>query len=113
MYNQHMKRYHDSQNRIAVLTNPRWGWWCKHRDWNLVFDPNLIELLLANQKQQIKALVPEWKHLVNELEVEWLRPGDLFRIEEYRGTEMVTVLVRGRTLTTGSNLDMDKQWIEA
>jgi hypothetical protein len=108
-----MKRYCDSRNQIAVLTNPRWGWWLKHQDWNLVFDSTLVELILSGQKQQIKNLLPEWKHLVDELEIEWLQAGTLFRIEDYRGTEMVTVLVRGTAPVTGSNLDTDQQWIKA
>jgi hypothetical protein len=107
-----MERYYD-QGRVALLTNPRWGWWLKHQNWNLVFDPELIKLLLSNNKQKIKEIVPEWKHLVDELEVDWLQTGTLFRIEDYRGTEMITVLIRGTTLITGSNLDTDQIWVEA
>jgi hypothetical protein len=55
----------------------------------------------------------ELRRLVDELEIEWLEKGTKFRIEKYRGLEMVTVLVRGTSPTTGSMLDMDQEWIEA
>jgi hypothetical protein len=101
-------------NQVAVLTNPRWGWWSKHQDWNLVFDPVMIQLILSNKKDLIKPLLPvELRRLVDELEIEWLEKGTKFRIEKYRGLEMVTVLVRGTSPTTGSMLDMDQEWIEA
>jgi hypothetical protein len=108
-----MTRY-QRDNQVAVLTNPRWGWWLKHQDWNMVFNPVYVALVLNDQKEQLKAMVPaEYKRLVDELEIEWLDEGTKFCIEDYRGMEMVTVLIRGHSPTTGSELDLDKEWIEA
>ena len=88
-------------NRIAVLTNPNSGWYTQHKDLIRTFDPELVQKVLDGVGPP-------------GLEIEWLVPGDRFRIEIVDGKEVITVLVVGSVPITGSLMSAQKEfWLTA
>ena len=86
---------------VAVLYSPGhgagWSTWSddKFREF-LLHDEKLVELVETNQKNKIKEYVESvypGEHIycggADQLRVEWVSPGTLFRIEEYDGFESI------------------------
>ena len=96
LYNTSMDQY-IKDNKVAVLTNPRQGWWTVHHTWNLVFDPVIVADTLGGNRP--------------DMTVDWVTPGTLISIDWHdQYGEVVTILQRGHSPTTGSELDLDKSW---
>jgi hypothetical protein len=84
--------------RVAVLYSPGYGagWSTWNPDYpDMVFDPGLVDLVLADDKEKILAYVTlRWANIVvrsgiDDLEVEWVPEGVEFVIEEYDGAETI------------------------
>jgi hypothetical protein len=88
-------------NRVAVLTNPESGWFSNHQDLDKLFDPKLVQQVLDGTGPV-------------GLIVEWLVPGDQFRIEQFNGKEVVTVLIIGTNPITGQYISAQHEtWLTA
>ena len=85
--------------RVAVLYSPGYG--AGWSTWNpghpeMVFDPGLVDLVLAGNEEKILAyVVLKWPDAfmggVEDLKVEWLPEGTDFVIEEYDGAESIVI----------------------
>ena len=83
--------------RVAVVYSPGYG--AGWSTWNpdhpeMVFDPGLVDLVLAGNEEKILAYVTlKWPTAfmggVEDLQVDWLPEGTEFVIEEYDGAETV------------------------
>jgi hypothetical protein len=83
--------------RVAVVYSPGYG--AGWSTWNpgypeMVFDPGLVDLVLAGNKEKILAYITlKWTdaHMqgVDNLEVEWIAKGVDFIIDEYDGAETI------------------------
>jgi hypothetical protein len=95
-----MNRY-IKDNRVAVLTNPDAGWYTIHYDIDKLFDPDLVQQVLGGTGP-------------DGLMVEWVVPGDQFRIETFNGKEVVTVLIIGSNPITGQYISAQHEhWLTA
>jgi hypothetical protein len=98
-----VKKYYNESGEVAILYSPGYGagwssWASKHQEAYLIFDKSLVEAVLAGDREKAARLAKE--HFAGEsfytggaksLEVRWLKPGTLFRIDEYDGAESVEV----------------------
>jgi hypothetical protein len=85
--------------RVAVLYSSGYG--AGWSTWNpghpeMVFDPGLVDLVLAGNEEKILAYVTlKWPTAfmggVEDLRVEWLPEGTDFMIEEYDGAENIII----------------------
>jgi len=94
---------------VAVLYSPGYGagWYT----WNgantdCLFDPDIVALVLANRHDEIDDLAKtKWPDMYlggsENLKVEWVPVGSLFKIREYDGSERVEIM------------DIDDGWIQA
>ena len=83
--------------KVAVLYSPGYGsgWysWNKERP-ECLFDPNIVAMVEAGQHEQIEAYC-ETAHPdlysggAEQLKIEWLPVGTLFKIREYDGHETI------------------------
>ena len=83
--------------RVAVLYSPGYGagWSTWNPDYpEMVFDPGLVDLVLAGNEEKILAyVVLKWPTAfmggVEDLRVEWISEGTDFMIKEYDGAETI------------------------
>jgi hypothetical protein len=86
--------------KVAVLYSPGYGsgWYTWSAPVEAVFDPELVDAVLAADVR--KAIeIAERKYPdayigsnMNDMRVQWLPVGALFRIEEYDGAESIITL---------------------
>jgi len=95
-----MNRY-VKDNKVAVLTDPESGWYTIHHDSDKLFDPVLVQQVLDGKGP-------------NGLIVEWVVPGDQFRVEMFNGKEVVTVVIVGSSPITGQYIPAQHEhWLTA
>jgi hypothetical protein len=91
--------------QVAVLVSPGfgagWSTWCDYDDRKAVtFDPWIVDILLSDQYNRKEKIDRIYAHCavkypdmymggVNDLTVEWVPQGTLFRIAEYDGSETI------------------------
>ena len=91
--------------QVAVLVSPGfgagWSTWCEFDDRKAVtFDPWIVDILLSDQYNRKEKIDRIYAHCavkypdmymggVNDLTVEWVPQGTLFRIAEYDGSETI------------------------
>lgn len=80
---------------VAVLVSPGYGsgWYtCNHEE-DMLFDAGLVDLVLneADKDKWFDYAESKWPEAycggVEQLEVQWVPKGSIFRIEEYDGSE--------------------------
>ena len=87
---------------VAVLYSPGHGagwssWNIEYSTEELIFDPGLVDLVLAGKEQEEIAVYAtlKWPDAcllgLSELDVEWVPVGTKFQIGEYDGHESVNV----------------------
>ena len=90
---------HIKDGFVAVIFSPGFG--SGFHTWGApieaVFDPDLVEAILINDTQSVEKIIatkyPDFTYIKGtELDVEWVREGDKFRIDEYDGREEVVWL---------------------
>lgn len=96
-----VERYYDKDGRVAVLYSPGygagWSTWSTSRAEDLMFDRRIVELVLNNERAKITEsfmVSLGYDDIVycggaKQLEVEWLQPGTMFKIDEDRGNEQI------------------------
>ena len=94
---------------VAVLYSPGYGagWYSWHRKEELLFDPNIVQMVLEDRHDDIEDYIfskypnEEDPYIggAEELVVEWVPLGENFRIDEYDGAETVVLLSRENWLT--------------
>lgn len=105
------ERYINSEGLVGVMIAPRFG--AGFDTWNdipdLCFDKDVITMLLDNKPiQEIEDFVEEkYKHTgyvstigLSDVEVKWLKPGTQFFIEEYDGSESITLIENNPDIKT-------------
>ena len=93
---------------VAVLYSPGFG--AGWSTWNyddgldeaLLFHPSLVEMVRNNRQSEInedwlvKNLGEEFRNIycggAEQLEIKWLPKGTIFRVEEYHGSESITII---------------------
>lgn len=89
---------HVVDGRVAVLISPGFGdgwstWGPAELKEELLFDPGLVELVLANADvRRLEAYAKErWPEAylgrIDQLEVCWVPEGEPFDVDEYEGSE--------------------------
>ena len=85
--------------KVAVIISPGYG--AGWSTWNnvaygneLVFDPMLVDMILNNKKDEFETYIAmRYPDLYNtgfdELAVQWVPVGTVFRIHEYDGNESI------------------------
>ena len=94
---------------VAVLYSPGYGagWYSWHRKEELLFDPNIVHMVLEDRHDDIEdyvlGLYPNdvepYMGGADDLTVEWVPLGEKFRIDEYDGAESVVLASREDWLT--------------
>lgn len=93
-------RAYNDQGQIGVLVSHGYGagWYTWHYNEDLLFDPVVIRMVIDQEDHQ-KILdychrtygTEEYYGGIDGLEVHWLKPGTLFRIDEYDGAESLVL----------------------
>lgn len=88
--------------KVAVLVSPGFGagwstWSGKHRDWAL-FAPEVVNWVESGKNGDIDQIVKEalgeeyfYTGGARDLEIEWVEEGQLFIIDEYDGSESLSL----------------------
>lgn len=94
---------------VAVLYSPGYGagWYSWHRKEELLFDPNIVQMVLEDRKDDIEDYVmakypnedDPYMGGADDLQIEWVPLGEKFRIDEYDGAENVVLASRENWLT--------------
>lgn len=96
-------KVYNEQGEVAVLYSPGYGaGWSTWNNHDCLFTPEIVQLVLEEaSREKIAAKAEEifgddfyCGSALDTLTVEWLKPGTLFRIDEYDGYE--TVEIRSR-----------------
>lgn len=86
--------------KVAVLYSPGYGagWY----SWNtgqkdLVFDPEIATAILENDVEKAKTIASAkyptaYLGGLDDVKVEWLEEGTVFEIDEYDGSEHITLI---------------------
>ena len=89
--------------KVAVIYSPQHGagWYSWHNVIELMFDPGLVDLIERNAESDeieahCKSLFPEDATVpylggFDELVIEWIPEGSIFRIHEYDGAESIVL----------------------
>jgi hypothetical protein len=82
--------------KVAVLYSPGFGagWFTWHHIEELVYDPRVVHYVETGEKELITSYVEElypdvYCGGVDDLAIEWIKEGALFRINEYDGNESI------------------------
>jgi hypothetical protein len=92
-------------DKVAVLYSPDFGagWYSWHGIEELLYHPKIVELVENNQREKItKAFIAELLGIIDEdnmpyiggaedLTIKWLPVGTQFIIDEYDGSESITL----------------------
>lgn len=86
--------------KVAVLYSPGWGagWYSWNTEYEfLLFDRELVALVLEGKQDAAAELAKEkapdiYTGGADDLTVEWLPVGAVFKIDEYDGNESVSVV---------------------
>ena len=99
---------------VAVLYSPGYGagWYSWHRKEELLFDPNIVQMVLEDRKDDIEDYVlakypnedDPYIGAADDLTIEWVPVGEKFRIDEYDGAESVVLASRENWLTAKDRL---------
>ena len=92
------KKYND-KGEVAVLYSPGYGagWytWSTGEE-QALFDSRIVDLVLADKQDQIHeefmksiGLKGSYTGGAGQLQVEWIKKGTLFKIDEYDGSESI------------------------
>lgn len=94
---------------VAVLYSPGYGagWYSWHRKEELLFDPNIVQMVLEDRHDDIEDYVmglytnedQPYMGGADDLAVEWVPLGEKFRIDEYDGAESVVLASNENWLT--------------
>lgn len=99
-----VEKYVNEAGEVAVLCSPGYGagwstWVPEHYKNFMLFDKRLVELVIAYKRHKIPALVEslfpgEYVCTLghDQLEIEWMVPGSAFLVEEYDGSESITLM---------------------
>lgn len=101
---QEVKKY-IKDGKVAVLVSPGfgagWSTWDNENSDRLLYEPNIVEILLSDKNIREKNKLIEdyceanYKDFylggLEQLYVEWLPVGTAFRIHEYDGSESVEI----------------------
>ena len=84
--------------KVAVLYSPGYGagWFSWHNIEALVYDPRVVHYVETGEKELILSYVDEvypdvYCGGVEDLQIEWINEGTLFRINEYDGSESIEI----------------------
>jgi hypothetical protein len=84
--------------KVAVLYSPGFGagWFSWHHIEALVYDPRVVHYVETGEKELILSYVDEvypdiYCGGVEDLQIEWINEGTLFRINEYDGSESIEI----------------------
>ena len=84
--------------KVAVLYSPGFGagWFTWHHIEELVYDPRVVHYVETGEKELILSYVGEvypdvYCGGVDDLQIEWINEGTLFRINEYDGNESIEI----------------------
>jgi hypothetical protein len=103
-----MQKKIDDQGCVAVLVSHGYGagWYTWHREEALLYDPQIVDLVLAEAPQDEIMALCRLKYSdelyfggVGGLRVHWVPEGERFRIDEYDGLEHL-VLERNESWLT-------------
>jgi len=84
--------------KVAVLYSPDYGagWYSWHGQEELLYDPNIVHWMESNDREKITAYL-ELKYPdmylggLDDLRIQWLPEGTVFRIHEYDGNESIEI----------------------
>jgi len=92
--------------QVAVLVSPGFGagWYTWHFIDELVYDPSIVQWIETQELDKALAYVklkyPDaYVGGLEDLVVEWVPVGELFRIEEYDGSESLVLESEQRWMT--------------
>ena len=84
------------EGKVAVLYSPGFGagWTTWGAPDEMLFDPEVVELVEKSQHAQIESVLEArgfdfYMGGADQLRIEWVPVGTLFKIEEYDGSESV------------------------
>jgi hypothetical protein len=89
-------KYYNDKGEVGVLVSPGYGagWYSWNPDQpELLFDKDIVQAVLDGDKDKVEAVAEEkygdsiYIGGASNLIVVWLKPGTLFRIDEYDGAE--------------------------
>lgn len=88
----------ERDGKVAILYSPGygagWSTWAHGHEEELLFDKELVELVLAGKRKEVAILAKKkypgaYTGGADQLKVEWIEKGDRFEIHEYDGSESV------------------------
>lgn len=95
------KKYTNENGEVAVLYSPGYGagWYSWSRDNpTCLFDPEVVQWVLDGKPEDRAPKVDDGRYGedfyeggMRKLEIQWMRPGTRFRIDEYDGYESVVI----------------------
>ncbi len=85
--------------KVAVIYSPGFGagWYSWHHIEELLFDPNLVDMIERGAEEKDIADYCEQHYEkgywggIDDLVIEWIPEGSIFRINEYDGNETVVL----------------------
>lgn len=84
--------------KVAVLYSPGFGagWFSWHHVKELIYDPRIVHYVETGEKELIFSYVEEvypdvFCGGVDDLQIEWIKEGTLFQINEYDGSESIAI----------------------
>lgn len=86
--------------KVAVLYSPGFGagWYSWHSDKRLLFHPEIVQKVLDDKRREITDKfildltgIDIYTGGARDLKVEWLPEGTLFEINEYDGSESISL----------------------
>jgi len=97
-----IEKFYNENGDVAVLYSPGYGagWasWSGEHD-GAIFDKRIVEIVLADKREDItQELMVSFGYGyfycggADSLEIEWLKPGTIFDIDEYDGSESVITI---------------------
>ncbi len=103
-----MNKYYNEEGKVAVLYSPGFGagWWTWNTEYeDMIYDPSIVSILLSEGTSNEDKLKEISLHCAlkypdaylggaDDLTIAWLAPGTLFQIEEYDGSESLSLADR-------------------
>ena len=86
----------DGQVAVIVSPGPGAGWYSWHGIEELLFDPSVVAWIESDEYDKIKHYITlkypdEYFGDIEKLSIRWLTEGTAFKIDEYDGSESVSV----------------------
>lgn len=94
------KKYYNLNGQVAVLYSPGYGagWYTWSNDEGMLYDDKIVAAVLNNDFITAAKIAEEkydaYAGGANDLKIYWMKPGTIFKINEYDGHESIEILNR-------------------